>query len=385
MSNSDLNISIVDDVQGFYELRDGWNRLEQNFCLSWQWMVAWWMNIGQSNPANQLCLIKLTDGKQLVGIAPLYIERSKVRGRVLKFLGAGDACSDYMTFPALPGYEISMANAVFQLVNHQDFLNRTGGIDSIELEGHIADDLAVQTFIDLASQASFDIDSKELEGCWRVEIPTDWDAFRKVVKKSNRRKINKVDRLNETGDFQTNYLTEPAELEAAWPDFVELHQKRRRLLGQAGCFGNSNFERFLFDATQRLAQEGRVLMTMVSHEGDPLGVILAFVSGNCVGVYQSGLDTEKQNLEPGHFANTMTFRAVQEAGFAELDFLRGDERYKSGWGCERTALHRTQLVAPKLSAQLRHRILVGGRNMKNWTQDLWTRSMANLSRSSEGV
>lgn len=385
MNNSDLNISIVDSLPALHELREDWERLENHFCLSWQWLIAWWEKIGQNSTSNRLCVIQMNDGEQVVGIAPLFIEHSTVLGRTLKFLGSGDACSDYMSFPTQPGYETAMANAVFTLINHNDFCRQMGGVDLIELEGHLATDPTINAFTDLAKKAKFEITSREIEGCWKVEIPSDWEQFRKVVKKSQRRKINKVDRIVDTENFQINYLTEAAELKDAWPAFVELHQKRRQQLGQSGCFANSEFNQFLCDATLRLANADRVLMTMVSHDEKPFGAILCFVSGDCICVYQSGLDTDKQQFEPGHFANTMTFRAVQEQGFATVDFLRGDERYKSDWGCERTPLYRTRLIAPKLTSQLRHRILVGGRSVRNWTHDLWNRSLANFSRSAEGV
>lgn len=385
MSNAELNISIVDSLPSVYGLREDWESLEDQFCLSWQWLVAWWEKIGQSSSSNRLCLFQLNEGEKLVGIAPMFIERSTVRGRVLRFLGSGDACSDYMTFLTMPGYEVAMAKAVFSTINHRDFHHRFGGIDLIELEGHVSDDLAVKTFVEIANSENFEIDSRELEGCWKVEIPSDWQEFRNVVKSSQRRKLNKVERSIEAENFQVDYLTVPEELKLAWPAFVELHQKRRQQLGQDGCFANSRFEQFLADATQRLASVNRAMMTMVTHDNKPFGAILCFVSGDCICVYQSGLDIDKPQLEPGHFANTMTFKAAQEKGFAALDFLRGDERYKSGWGCKRIPLIRTRLISPKLTSQIRHRILVSGRSVRDWTNELWNRSVTGFARSADGV
>ncbi len=385
MNTTQLKLSIVDSIAGFHSLKDEWGKLETNFCLSWQWLVTWWEKIGQHNKSNRLCLIKLQNEGQLVGIAPLFVERNRVLGRTLKFLGSGAACSDLMTFPTLPGYEQPIADALLELIRHPDFIKQFGNIDLIELEGHTGNDLAVNSFVEAATDSGFEIASRELEGCWKVDIPTDWEDFRKVVKKSQRRKINKVDRLADTRTFETTYVTSPDGMRAAWQDFVDLHQKRRNQLGQPGCFINSEFDHFLSSAAQRLAEVNRTLLTMIHHEGKPFGAILCFVSGDCLCVYQSGLDTDNQKYEPGHYANTMTFRAAQERGFKALDFLRGDEPYKANWGCERTSIFRTRLVAPKLSAQLRHRIFVGGRNVRDWTQEMWNRSRTQLAGSDESA
>lgn len=376
-----MNTSIIDSTAEFHSLRNEWNKLENNFCVSWQWLMTWWEKIGQNNPSNQLCVVKLQEGDQLLGIAPLYVDRNRVFGRTLKFLGNGGACSDYMTFPTREGHEQHMADALLETIRHRDFAKRVGDIDLIELEGHTQKDLAVNSFVESATESGFEIESRELEGCWKVEIPSDWEEFRKRIKKSQRRKINKVDRHAQSGEFVTSYFMTAAEIQEAWPSFVELHQKRRKQLGQQGCFANSEFDHFLLAAAMRLADTGRTLMTMIHHRGKPFGAVLCFTSGDCLCVYQSGLDTDNQKHEPGHYANTMTFRVAQERGFDKLDFLRGDEPYKANWGCERTALVRTRLVAPKFTAQLRHRLFISGRTVRTWTQEFWNRSRTEMTGS----
>ena len=92
---------------------------------------------------------------------------------------------------------------------------------------------------------------------------------------------------------------------------------------------------------------GAAVITHVKHQGQPMGMILCFQSDGFLFVYQSGLETELERFEPGHFANTMTFHAVYERQLKGLDFLRGDERYKAGWGCQRTPLVRTRIVSPR--------------------------------------
>lgn len=362
-------ISIVESNEEFLQLQSQWASLETNFFLSWEWMYSWWESIGQAQPGNRLCLIKMECDQQLVGIAPMYVERSRMLGRTLKFLASGTTCSDMMQFPSQPQWQDRMAQAVLETIQHPDFAKRFGRVDLIELEGHFQDEPTLATLIDLAQESGFEMAQRELEGCWRVPLPNDWDGFRKVIKKSQRRKVNKVTKLMDLPEFEVEYIETSQQLEEAWPVFVFLHQKRRQELGQSGCFAESKFNQFLHRATQRLMERGQGLLTMVKHQGKPLGAILCFQAGDCLCVYQSGLDPDMRKFEPGHFANTMTLQEAVRRGYGALDFLRGDESYKAGWGCERTPLFRTRLVAPRFSAQIRHRVLKQSRQLKQWSDD----------------
>jgi CelD/BcsL family acetyltransferase involved in cellulose biosynthesis len=380
-----LDVSIVSTLSEFHALESSWAKLENHFCLSHSWLCTWWEYLGSAKPNSQLCIVKVSEGDQLVGVAPLYIERSKVLGKTIKFLGSGATCSDRMTFPALPGYEPYMAKGVLEMLTHADFAKRFGQVGLIELEGYLGDDPTVNQFVGLCEQANFESDFRELEGCWLISIPDDWDTFRSLIKKRQRRKVNKVDSLLKTGEFETVYCETPEQIRDSWGDFVDLHQKRRNQLGQPGCFLNSEFNQFLSLASERLAEDSRTLLTLIKHQGKPLSAVLCFLSGDCVCVYQSGLNTDLPKFEPGHFANTMTFRVAQERGLTSLDFLRGDESYKADWGCQRATLMRARLVAPTTHAQVRHRIFVGGRQMKTWASELWNWSVASFSRSGNGA
>ena len=51
---------------------------------------------------------------QIVGIAPWYIARSPIAGRVVQFMGSGEACSEYQTVLTRPGSEREIAAALSQ-------------------------------------------------------------------------------------------------------------------------------------------------------------------------------------------------------------------------------------------------------------------------------
>src|SRR5438552_2165878 len=83
-------------------LAGDWNRLARGvpFC-SFEWLATWWRHYQPAMAAMQrhveLYVVCVTDGDQLVGLAPWYLERSRAAGCVIRFLGTGEACSDYLS------------------------------------------------------------------------------------------------------------------------------------------------------------------------------------------------------------------------------------------------------------------------------------------------
>ena len=87
----------------FGALAGVWNSLAGTVPFrSFEWMESWWRHYRM--PGWQTYLLKVEDAAgQIVGIAPWYLSRSPVAGRVVQFLGSGEACSEYQTLLARPG------------------------------------------------------------------------------------------------------------------------------------------------------------------------------------------------------------------------------------------------------------------------------------------
>ena len=94
---------------------------------------------------------------------------------------------------------------------------------------------------------------------------------------------------------------------------------------------------------------------------------LVFLHRAMAGVYQAGMDPERSELDPGHLINYFMIERAIEQKVEWLDFLRGDEPYKEGWGAERRVLCRSRCFAPHLSARLRQTALAAGRGLKAWS------------------
>jgi CelD/BcsL family acetyltransferase involved in cellulose biosynthesis len=76
----------------------GWNRLAacsdtNSVFQTYQWTRSWWTTFSdQYEPV----FVRVSDGSEIVGVAPLVMKRDALRRRVIRFLG--DNRADYCDF-----------------------------------------------------------------------------------------------------------------------------------------------------------------------------------------------------------------------------------------------------------------------------------------------
>ena len=97
---------------------DDWERLAGGVPFrSWTWLSHWWRHYGPQSDAEALrtrlaTLCVFDDADALVGIAPWYLDCSAMRGRVLRPLGSGEVCSDYLSVLCQPAREEAVVGAL---------------------------------------------------------------------------------------------------------------------------------------------------------------------------------------------------------------------------------------------------------------------------------
>src|SRR3954470_18609633 len=63
---------------------------------SWAWLSAWWKSFSSGREAHVLIASVAGDHGDIVGLLPLYAERSPLGGRRLALMGDGVVGSDYL-------------------------------------------------------------------------------------------------------------------------------------------------------------------------------------------------------------------------------------------------------------------------------------------------
>jgi hypothetical protein len=96
-----------------------WNNLlsqssSDTVFLSWEWLFSWGESYLQDN--DKLFIITVCEGKELIGIAPWFIRRTRLLGlpmNRIEFLGSPEAGSDYLDVFIKRGKEREVSLSVY--------------------------------------------------------------------------------------------------------------------------------------------------------------------------------------------------------------------------------------------------------------------------------
>ena len=95
-----------------------WDALSQGVPFRrWEWLESWWRNYGHDSGRLRrhfelFVLAAIGQDQSLLGIAPWYLERTTSQGRLVRFLGSGETCSEYLSIMCRKGTEESVAIAL---------------------------------------------------------------------------------------------------------------------------------------------------------------------------------------------------------------------------------------------------------------------------------
>ncbi|MHB1035760.1 MAG: GNAT family N-acetyltransferase [Pirellulales bacterium] len=349
-------------------LADPWDDLSQGVLFrSWDWLAPWWKHYGATSdksPAAELFVLAVFDESHaLVGVAPWYLEHSRLHGRAIRFLGTGEVCSDHLSILCRPGMEDAVAEAIARWLAEE----HRGDWDLLELEAVDSGDPAVSRLIEHLERRRCLVHRRPDDVCWRIELPATWEEYRTRLSKSNRGQIRQADRQAfETGRAVVHRVQRQEDLPRGIEILIDLHQRRRLGLGEPGCFASERFTAFHREAMARMLSAGRLRLSWLELDGRPVAVEYHLMHQGVWSVYQAGMEPEALHESPGRLALIVALRQAFAEGAHGFDFLRGDEPYKAHWRAEPKAMEKLRIVPRRTSARLRHELWASGYRAKQW-------------------
>jgi CelD/BcsL family acetyltransferase involved in cellulose biosynthesis len=351
-------------------LSTSWNDLSGDVPFRrWEWSSAWWRHYAQGQ---ELFVLAAYDrDSHLVGLAPWYLEQTAGAGRVIRFLGSGEVCSDYTTLLIEPGHESAVCSAIVEYLSNAGNGPAAGSPDNrwdlLELAGIDAEDERIAALTQSFATDDFTIHERPAVNCWCIPLPGTWDEYLAMLSKPNRRRVRWAEkRLRESDDCRAKAVSDDSEFEFAWQALVELHQRRRSSLGQPGCFASEPFGRFLRDVADQFRRAGRLHFLWIELAGRPIAAGLNFCGGSVTYAYQVGIDPESLGENPGWLVNTASIQQAIASGKRGFDLLRGDEPYKGHLRAEARPSKELRVVPNRLRSQLWHQAWRTGSGMKDW-------------------
>jgi CelD/BcsL family acetyltransferase involved in cellulose biosynthesis len=155
------------------------------------------------------------------------------------------------------------------------------------------------------------------------------DFLRRTARRDNYLRRRKW--LEKQEGYRVERTEAPGALAAPLADFFRLHAARWEGDGGSQGIKGSGVESFHRDATQLLAERGRLRLYTMKVGGRAVASVYAILHRDTFLYFQSGYDPEWRSKSVGLVLVGETFRDALEGGMREYDFLRGTESYKSDW------------------------------------------------------
>ncbi|HVX96078.1 MAG TPA: GNAT family N-acetyltransferase [Polyangia bacterium] len=324
---SALAIEIIRSVEALAARESAWWHLagRASAATPFQtpaWLLAWWRHLGHG----QLAAIAVREGDQLLALLPLAVVGEGAQRR-LAWVGAG--ISDYLTAlvddaradEAWPHVERGLRELVAEIGRarlenvpegdpllgrlsspHQPWRHRRSE-DAICLWGELPD-------------------AHEIERHPRVSAKA----------RAATRRLARLGPVTFTS-FGADEIARHSELRVPLLESLfELHTREWRARGEDGVLAAPSVRAHHREAAEALGRRGALRLHALSHGGETIGVVYAFVFRARLWMYLGGFSPAHARFSPGSILIEHTRRAARADGALAMDFLRGEEAYKYRWG-----------------------------------------------------
>ena len=258
---------------------ESWDRLARDVPFrSWTWLSSWWRHYGPQSPEDRttrlMVLGVLDTSGRLAGIAPWYLERSAAKGWVLRWLGSGEVCSDYASILCMPDDADRVTEAIAAYLTGSNCApGGRHGWDLLEIDGVDGEDSIVTRLLRQLDE----------RGCTQHENTAGSYLAACLAQVRGKSILSLVSKgtSQETSPRRSRSLpnrpgraAHGRELRSssmpALDVLIDLHQKRRQMLGEPGCFASPQFTAFHREVARRLLL-GRPVTTSTAGTRRPDG------------------------------------------------------------------------------------------------------------------
>jgi len=370
-----MQVFYLSSLKELAPYRDAWDRLAAGVPFrGWTWLSTWWRHYGQDagvdRPGHRLFVLCVFDHNDtLVGVAPWYVRSSPSSGRVIRPLGSGEVCTDYLSVLCRPQTQYLVTQAIADFLTDEAQDDSATQWDLLELGGIDAEDVAVDQLLGHLAEQGNSVHRRPGPNCWRIVLPSTFNEYLAGLAKDHRKQLRRLARRwLDTGRAKLHSVQTADELPRGIEILIDLHQRRRASLGEPGCFASPRFAAFHREVMAGLLAAGQLQLKWIDIEGKPAAIEYLVTGNDVVYCYQSGMDPDAMEHEPGKLAHIAAVRWAIAQGYRALDQLRGDEHYKLDRGGRPRPSVEARVVPNRIAAQVRHNLWLAGHGVKQWVK-----------------
>ncbi|MEM1069623.1 MAG: GNAT family N-acetyltransferase [Planctomycetota bacterium] len=360
-------IEVCNQLEPFFDEPRIWDSLSGGIAFRESaWLHPWWQHLGNGYQA-YLVVAKKPSG-QICGLLPLY-RKTTAAGRTLCFLGDGNTCTDYVSILTRPDEAKHVGESIGRFLAE----NSSGGSnawDLIDIDGIVEGDVGMTALATGLNHGGATIHTVSRMRTWFKPADASWDEHLKHYGKTHRRKMRRMrEKLAPEGPIERLFAKTESEVDEYLSALIGMHQRRWNSDGQPGSFADPNFCSFIRDAAKRFLQNDRLYLNLLRYEGRNISAELNFVGENRVLYsYSSGYDLDSAKLEPGRLCTIDVLLELYRSNLAGIDFMRGDEAYKTRLASSSRRVLRMRVAPPAFVPRLRHAAWCTGFEVKQWVR-----------------
>jgi len=328
-----MRITRVTDTAQFLTLKEQWNILlpsstGNTLFLTFEWLSTWWHVFGKDN---ELCVLLVEEGNELIAIAPLYYRTRHVSGIPLceiGLLGNQSVGSDFLGFIIKQDREQEVLSAIAGELQHDSRWDR------IMLDDVDGDSALIGSLLDLGRSTGCYVSQRPASTCPSMPLPATWDEFMAQPDKIFKRIVQRecVKKLHKRHQVELVISVDSQPLDPWLQTLFELHTERWHADGQRGAFDDTRMKEFYGRVSALFLQRGWLRLSALRVDSKVEVMEYGAVYGDAYYSLQGGCSARGLELKAGHVLQYHIFESLV-GRLREFRFLRGAERYKYQWGC----------------------------------------------------
>ena len=321
------------ELQTINELRDSeteWNQLlsqslDNNPFLTYEWLNSWWTYFGKGR---ELKLFAAESQGPVSLVVPVMYSKCKVFGSKrcrAEFVASGD--SDYQ------GFLVTDFQKAARTVNHliENIMEDSNDTDCITF-GDVPEGSVTAKLLEGIHEKGFGASRSITSSCPYVPLPNNYELYSQTLGSNMRRNL-KIWEKQALKDYRVEFVkyAEIGNVKEAMKIFFDLHQKRQMAKGNCGIFSDNVQRNFHTDVAKAFAEKGWLGLFFLTFNDKPVSTVYSYEYNGKLYAYLCGFDPEYARYRPGHLAFKNLIKYGIGKKLRELDFLRGNEEYKSRW------------------------------------------------------
>ncbi|MFC1963945.1 GNAT family N-acetyltransferase [Chloroflexota bacterium] len=290
------------------------------------WLEVWWQSF---QPDAELFLVAVRRGKDIIGIAPLMLEKDRA-----SFASSIDVC-DYMDFIATPGKETKFFNIILDELKQHN-------VKHLVLE-HLRPESTVMTaLLPLARQRHYRVQYEEDDISLEVDLPATWEEYLALLNRKQRHELRRKIRRFWEADGVAYHCEEknPQDIDSGMDAFLQLFARSEE---EKAGFMTAARESFFRSVARAMAEMKILRLGTLEVDQKAAAMILGFVYDGTFYLYNSAYDPDYSHLSVGILSKALCIKENIERGMKKWDFLKGDEVYKYHLGGTAVPLYRCEI------------------------------------------